>query len=89
MKTMNLLLYRANPDTNKIEYSFMNLKEDNGSNESNVDLDFEDNNLKGYELENDDNNDIERSRFYKIVATNVSDAEEYDKIKKEKKNKEN
>ena len=85
IKTVNLLLYRANPDTNNIEYSFMSLG--NNSKESNkeVDLNFGDDEIKGYELESDDNGNLEKSRFYKISCTNVSDKEKYKALKESKK----
>ena len=69
-----MLLYRANPDTNNIEYSFMSLgRGASGDKDKEVDLNFEDNDVKCYELESDDNGNIENNRFYKISCTNVSD----------------
>ena len=84
IKTVNLLLYRANPDTNNIEYSFMSVGNSTSGVDKEVDLNFDDENIKGHELESDNNGNLENDRFYKISCTNVSDKEKYKNLKEEK-----
>ncbi len=85
IKTINLLLYRANPDTSKIEYSFMSLEErDSSKQNSEVDLHFETDDITGYEIENDDGMDIERSGFYKIAVNDIESEEELNRLKEQK-----
>lgn len=84
IKTINLLLYRANPDTNKIDYNFMSISPDDENcdiDENAFDLDTSSENLS---VANEDNYEIERSGFTTISLVNVFDKDEYEKIKKEK-----
>ncbi len=82
IKTINLLLYKANKDTKNIEYSFMSLSDTQiDKNDSKVDLDFDDKDLVGYELIREDNYGIGRNGFVGIEVTNVTDKDEYERLK--------
>ncbi len=67
IKTVSLLLYRNNPDTNNIEYSFMSvgvdIEDDNADEGNDVSLGFE-LDIVSKEIGNDDNSEIGTVRIF-------------------------
>ena len=78
VKTVSLLLYRANRDTNNIEYSFMSIGDEDVDSEISVD---QEDDIKLVELDSNDNGDIETNGFYKISLVNISNEEQMQEAK--------
>jgi len=85
IKTTSLLLYKNNPDTYNIEYSFMVLGNEDILNEDGIEIDLGfDDEVSVFEIGEGNASELETEGFIDIAVTNVSSKEEYEKIKAEK-----